>query len=284
MENHENQIKDFKDNYNKKFKEATWLKPGQNKGHEMPPELKQTIEEQCPTNLPDVKAKLESYTDDLKRVKEVPLHEIKEVEALEKDKEKQNREIEVFTRTVNDLTKELKDQEDELVNGIQEMIESINHRFRELMDKMNFAGEVKLNKGEHELDFKNYGLEIFVKFHDKDKLQPLSSSVQSGGEKSVTTALYMMALQDMTQVPFRCVDEINQGMDERNEKAVWEILVDSANDHSAQFFYLAPKYPHGLQFEKNMHIHVCFNGNMDIRNESDNFIDVDAYIKKKQSS
>ena len=93
-----------------------------------------------------------------------------------------------------------------------------------------------------------------------------------------------MALQEMTQVPFRCVDEINQGMDERNEKAVWEILVDSANDHSAQFFYLAPKYPHGLQFEKNMHIHVCFNGNMDIRNESDNFIDVDAYIKKKQSS
>ena len=39
----------------------------------------------------------------------------------------------------------------------------------------------------------------------------LFSSVQSGGEKSVTTALYIMSLQGMTQVPFRCVDEINQG-------------------------------------------------------------------------
>ena len=37
-------------------------------------------------------------------------------------------------------------------------------------------------------------------------------SAQSGGEKSVTTALYIMALQEMTQVPFRCVDEINQGL------------------------------------------------------------------------
>ena len=27
----------------------------------------------------------------------------------------------------------------------------------------------------------------------------------------MTTAVYMMALQGITQVPFRCVDEINQG-------------------------------------------------------------------------
>ena len=171
-----------------------------------------------------------------------------------------------------------------MVNGIQTMIDTINHKFRDLMDRMNFAGEVQLKKGEHDLDFKNYGLEIKVKFHDKDKLQPLSSSVQSGGEKSVTTALYMMALQDMTQVPFRCVDEINQGMDARNEKCVWEILVDTANEHSAQFFYLAPKYPQGLQFEKNMHIHVCFNGGMDKDMETDgeNLMDVEAFIKNLQ--
>jgi hypothetical protein len=28
----------------------------------------------------------------------------------------------------------------------------------------------------------------------------------------------MMALQSLTKVPFRCVDEINQGMDEVNER------------------------------------------------------------------
>ena len=82
-----------------------------------------------------------------------------------------------------------------------------------------------------------------VKFRDSESLQPLSGSVQSGGEKSVTTALYIMALQEMTEVPFRCVDEINQGMDEHNEKRVWELLVESAESHSAQFFYLALSLP-----------------------------------------
>ena len=49
-----------------------------------------------------------------------------------------------------------------------------------------------------------------VKFRDKYDLQRLDPFKQSGGERSVSTALYMMAMQHMTQVPFRCVDEINQ--------------------------------------------------------------------------
>ena len=90
-------------------------------------------------------------------------------------------------------------------------------------------------------------------------------------------------IYSVPQVPFRCVDEINQGMDEINEKRVWTILVDTANEHSAQFFYLAPKYPQGLQFEKNMHIHVCFNGGMENEEEGDSLIDVDAFIKELRS-
>ena len=76
---------------------------------------------------------------------------------------------------------------------------------------MFYSLQVQLKKGETDLDFKNYGLEIKVKFHDKDKLQALSSSIQSGGEKSVTTALYMMALQDMTQVHKRDITERSSG-------------------------------------------------------------------------
>ena len=50
-----------------------------------------------------------------------------------------------------------------------------------------------------------------MRFRQGQELQDLSKGTQSGGEKSVTTAVYMMALQELTQVPFRCVDEINQG-------------------------------------------------------------------------
>ena len=60
-------------------------------------------------------------------------------------------------------------------------------------------------------DFSSYGIKIQVRFRQGQELQDLSKGTQSGGEKSVSTAVYMMALQEMTQVPFRCVDEINQG-------------------------------------------------------------------------
>ena len=73
-------------------------------------------------------------------------------------------------------------------------------------------------------DFKSYGVSIKVKFRDETELAELSRGRQSGGEMSVTTAVYMLALQEMTTVPFRCVDEINQGLDERNERNVWDSL------------------------------------------------------------
>lgn len=37
-----------------------------------------------------------------------------------------------------------------------------------------------------------------------------SMRVQSGGEKSVSTMLYLISLQQLTEFPFRVVDEINQ--------------------------------------------------------------------------
>ena len=43
-----------------------------------------------------------------------------------------------------------------------------------------------------------------------EPLARLNPHQQSGGERSVATALYMLALQELTVVPFRCVDEINQ--------------------------------------------------------------------------
>lgn len=64
-----------------------------------------------------------------------------------------------------------------------------------------------------QLDFDQYGLKIKVKFRDADELQELTRHFQSGGERTVTTAIYMIALQELSRVPFRCVDEINQVRD-----------------------------------------------------------------------
>ncbi len=59
-------------------------------------------------------------------------------------------------------------------------------------------------------DYRDYGVSIRVKYRDNEPLRELTAHHQSGGERSVATILYMMALQELTSCPFRCVDEINQ--------------------------------------------------------------------------
>ena len=93
-------------------------------------------------------------------------------------------------------------------------------------------------------------------------LQPLKAGIQSGGEKSVTTAIYMMALQELSKVPFRFVDEINQGMDSVNESKIWDLLAKTAEGFSAQYFYIAPKFPNNLKLTQNTAVVFCFNGNI----------------------
>ena len=46
----------------------------------------------------------------------------------------------------------------------------------------------------------------------KVALQDLSRNYQSGGEKGLPTVIYI-TLQELTSVPLRFVDIINQGMD-----------------------------------------------------------------------
>ena len=61
-------------------------------------------------------------------------------------------------------------------------------------------------------------------------------------------------------MPFRCVDEINQGMDAVNERKVWELLLRTAQNYSAQYFYLAPKFPRQLKFNGEMRVLACMSG------------------------
>lgn len=55
---------------------------------------------------------------------------------------------------------------------------------------------------------------------ESEPLSILDSHRQSGGERAVSTVFYLMALQSLARAPFRLVDEINQGMDPRNERYV----------------------------------------------------------------
>jgi len=46
--------------------------------------------------------------------------------------------------------------------------------------------------------------------NDVPSLRLLDAKSQSGGERALTTALFLLSLQEVTHFPFRIVDEINQ--------------------------------------------------------------------------
>lgn len=92
------------------------------------------------------------------------------------------------------------------------------------------------------MNFSDYGITIKVTYRNNVPLQELNTTVQSGGERAVATATFMLSLQELTPVPFRCVDEINQGMDANNERRIFELLVDSTGrPNTAQYFLITPK-------------------------------------------
>ncbi len=145
--------------------------------------------------------------------------------------------------------------------NLESLVGKIAQRFSHYFSSMGFAGDVVLDRGSHDNDFANFGIELLVKYRAREPLQRLTPHLQSGGERSVATALYMLALQELTVVPFRCVDEINQGMDAANERRVFDLLVrTSCDERSAQYFLLTPKLLPGLNYHRNMTVLVVNNG------------------------
>jgi len=144
---------------------------------------------------------------------------------------------------------------------LEELIGQISAGFSQFFATMGFAGEVKLGHGDNLNDFDKYGIDIYVKFRENVAMSKLDPFTQSGGERSVSTALYMLALQHLTKVPFRCVDEINQGMDAKNERRVFDMLIETAvRRNSAQYFLLTPKLLPNLNYDRGVTVLIVYNG------------------------
>ncbi|KAM7205582.1 SMC5-like protein [Rhypophila sp. PSN 637] len=141
---------------------------------------------------------------------------------------------------------------------LDELVGQINDAFSYNFEQISCAGEVGVHKDE---DFDKWAIEIKVKFRENETLQRLDQHRQSGGERAVSTIFYLMSLQSMAQAPFRVVDEINQGMDPRNERMVHERMVEIAcREHTSQYFLITPKLLSGLRYDERMRVHTIVSG------------------------
>ncbi len=172
------------------------------------------------------------------------------------------------------------------------LIGRINDAFSYNFEQINCAGEVSVHKDE---DFDKWAIEIRVKFRwvacpwlsrlfpfflfffrpsanvpsEHEQLQKLDQHRQSGGERAVSTIFYLMSLQGTAQAPFRVVDEINQGMDPRNERMMHERMVEIAcHEHTSQYFLITPKLLPGLRYDENMTVLCIASGQFVPGNEA----------------
>ncbi|KAL1923202.1 uncharacterized protein VTP21DRAFT_9578 [Calcarisporiella thermophila] len=183
---------------------------------------------------------------------------IQQYETRKKEIENRQRSIEKKESTCSHIQAELGKLRKEWEDGLDNLVRRISEGFSQSFDRIGCAGEVHLKKEE---DFDKWGIEILVKFRDHERLQPLTGQRQSGGERSVSTILYLMALQGLTKSPFRVVDEINQGMDPRNERLIHTLIVETVcRPGTAQYFLITPKLLPDLTYHDRMKILCVYNG------------------------
>ena len=163
----------------------------------------------------------------------------KEEEELRRTLEKLVAELETHAETVEKQSKQWFSQ-------VQTIIDKVDKNFSEYMEKLHFCGSVTfVRKG----TFSEYELQLKVSFKQNQDIAVLDGQKHSGGERAVSTIMYLMALQHLINSPFRTVDEINQGMDERNERLVFDQIVQSSTGDSiqSQYFLVSPKLLQGLR-------------------------------------
>uniref|UniRef100_A0A1I8EYI9 Structural maintenance of chromosomes protein 5 n=1 Tax=Wuchereria bancrofti TaxID=6293 RepID=A0A1I8EYI9_WUCBA len=193
--------------------------------------------------------------------------EKKDIERFEKLTLKRQsliKEVTAIKKDVSDWENKLDRLLEQWLHQLENVIEKLNQYFSSFFENMGCSGEVHLQKPDDKRDIPKYGILITAKFREGERLRELTNQTQSGGERSVITMLYILALQKLTVVPFRCVDEINQGMDPKNEKIVFNMIVDMlSNDDDlakTQYFILTPKLVPDLKFNQKTKIHCIYSG------------------------
>lgn len=241
-------------------------------------ETNQLMSDDLPEDLENVEEALDEAEDKVNTITDNP-HIMREYTERKKDIARLQEQLEDVggekEMKRNSLEKKLEAWEAALIN----IVKKVSGKFSAYMKEVGCAGEVRLYNGgageAREKDgggenvcynFKDWGVEILVKFREKASLQVLSAQTHSGGERSVSTIMYLMGLQNLMVSPFRCVDEINQGLDERNERLVFKRIVENStlsaektnDDHSGQYFLITPKLLPNLEGMENDSITVLF--------------------------
>ncbi|KAF2083526.1 putative ABC/SMC5 protein [Saccharata proteae CBS 121410] len=215
----------------------------------------------------DLEAQIASFIARLDMFQEGDPNAVKEFETRGERIEALKEKVQGFESELEDLQRRIDDVKRRWEPELDKLVEKISDAFSYNFEKIGCAGQVGIYKAD---DFDQWAIQIQVKFREQEQLSLLDSHRQSGGERAVSTIFYLMALQSLARSPFRVVDEINQGMDPRNERMVHERMVEIAcQEQTSQYFLITPKLLHGLRFHPRMMVHCIASGEYMPTNHSD---------------
>jgi len=216
--------------------------------------------ENYPSDLSEIEAQIHEYQARIDCAGNIDPKAFDEYNARKKEIAELEKRVSRMDETLQTKRSRMEEVRDRWLNPLKEILAKVNERFAKYFANMGCAGEVDLY-AEDPNDFDKYGVRIRVKFRANSALEELTPFRQSGGERSVATMLYLVALQGMYACPFRLVDEINQGMDPHNERRVFEVIVNSsAEEGTSQYFLITPKLLPNLTYNKHMSVHCVYNG------------------------
>uniref|UniRef100_A0A3P8YSN5 Structural maintenance of chromosomes protein 6 n=2 Tax=Esox lucius TaxID=8010 RepID=A0A3P8YSN5_ESOLU len=121
--------------------------------------------------------------------------------------------------------------------------------FNNFLIKMNCCGSMMF-------DHNNETLSISVKppGRENDGMSDMRSL--SGGERSFSTVCFILSLWEITESPFRCLDEFDVYMDMHNRRISLDLLLElSERQHLRQFFFITPLSTSNLPESDHIKIH-----------------------------
>jgi len=202
--------------------------------------------------------KIEQLEDDISVLSNVDGGSLELLKSKRSELEIAERQLPDFKRKKEDLKERMENISVPWERELEDMVNKISSSFQKNFITVASDGQVEMVKLER---YKDWKLEILVKFRENSELKVLDHQSQSGGERAVSTIFFIMSLQGLTNAPIRIVDEINQGMDPKNEKMAHKYLVHTAcSEGLSQYFLVTPKLLTGLYYHPGMAIHCIFTG------------------------
>jgi len=143
--------------------------------------------------------------------------------------------LESIIERKEDMQRELRrglDRWREIMDGF---LKGVNEDFNDILAEIGGRGRVEL-VGK---DIRKVGLDIKVGLGGKEVVS-ISTLSQSGGEKSLSTMAFLLALQRQIKSPFRAVDEYDVHLDPVNRDRVTKLLRSAVRADSKQYVAITP--------------------------------------------